>query len=718
MENVFSGAKWIWAQDNTRRGDVVIFRKPFKTEKVPKSAIARAAAAEGTYSLYIGTDAVAVGAGVNGTYDVIELGKYISKGDNVLTVTAHFPACAGKNTRGAGSAGFIFECEELGLYSDESFTVFRNTAFVSMSDPEPSGLVSGSNIKYDATRESMLTGYQKTEFTSNIFENAVVVGEYGMSFCDGLEENPLPLPTRDFVPKVRRTDKQTNVFAGDRYADVYTVPLPRAMHVYPCFSVSGNSGDRIEIKTDRYYSDGCYADEGQKYNGFCVEYICKAESQQFESIQPLFGEKLVFRIPPTVKVSSLGYAQTRFGADKVGGFDTGGADAALDRLAEKCETVLECCMRDTFIDTPERGAAMRPAAASYGAACALYLYEDASLAEKTMTDMLSAASDDDVFYANPSGEKKELPAEALIALGQYGIAAHYFAHRSDDSLKSRFALAALKYLAKWDLESDGLVKPRAEKCDELFNCDGRLVETLLYLSALKNTRALLKEVGETDEIDFLTDRIDTVSAAAENLYDGCGFSSVKGVYDDRANALAVLAGVTDDGMHESLAKVLTCVQSASMSYEAFVLEALCRIGRSDLAYERMLSRYRGMIASDNSALCEDFVCGGARCHLSSVYPLYIALRYFAGVEITHGGTEITVTPDMRKIDAVNFSCPTADGLLGGRFCRKNGRTEIIVENPSKKEITLVLKAELLGAELTGSDARIVKLGRGKSKFTL
>ena len=63
------------------------------------------------------------------------------------------------------------------------------------------------------------------------------------------------------------------------------------MHVYPCFSVSGNSGDRIEIKTDRYYSDGCYADEGQKYNGFCVEYICKAESQQFESIQPLFGEK-------------------------------------------------------------------------------------------------------------------------------------------------------------------------------------------------------------------------------------------------------------------------------------------------------------------------------------------------------------------------------------------------------------------------------------------
>ena len=115
MENVFSEAKWIWAQDNTRRGDVVIFRKPFKTEKVPKSAIARAAAAEGTYSLYIGTNAVAVGAGVNGTYDVIELGKYISKGDNVLTVTAHFPACAGKNTRGAGSAGFIFECEELGL---------------------------------------------------------------------------------------------------------------------------------------------------------------------------------------------------------------------------------------------------------------------------------------------------------------------------------------------------------------------------------------------------------------------------------------------------------------------------------------------------------------------------------------------------------------------------------------------------------------------------
>ena len=722
-ETVFENCKWIWAEAvDSSADDVVIFRRPFKVDKPPKTAIARIAA-ENKYFLCLNGKEVVIDGGMlrsngggKGYYDEVDLASYIEKGDNVISAVVIFYG-AENNRLSVGKAGFLFECPELSVCSDGSFTVYRDRAYFAHPDyakPKAAGI----NIKYDATLESMLIGYQKPEFVSNLFVAATELGDYGAEPWGEVERRPVPLFAGRLVEKCRKIDKRTNVLIGDRYADEYTLTLPRAMNVYPRLSVTANSGDRIEVRSERYEVGGCYENEGKTTNGFRFEYICKSESQTFEFPQTLYGEQLIFAITPGVKVQALGYRESLYGAVEDGELRTD--DEFLGRLQEKCADTLVGCMRESFVDTSERGNYVLPAAASIGADCAFYLFEDGAtkLAEKFMSDTVELV-ENDILYSSVYGERKEFPSQMLIALSEFGIAARYFAYVGMNDKLAAFVLAGLKYLAKWEQGEDGFVAPRAEsKCDDLFNCDEKLVLNMLYYSALNNVCRLMEASGDSSHSGFLDDRAQSLKAALDGCYDGMGYTSVEGFYDDRANALAVLVGIADEAEFAGLTRILESVSCATPLYEGFVLEALCIMGRGDIALRRMKSRYHDMVENGTSTLSEDFAGRGAKSYLGSVMPLSVMYRYFAGVNFDEGLGKIVITPDLRSLGVIEFRLTLAGGKLFGRFSKVKERVEIVVDNSTGKDAMLLLKSDFIGKDVDGMSEKGFKLVKGKNKFTI
>ncbi len=722
-ETVFENSKWIWAEQvDSSADDVVIFRRPFNVDKPPKTAVARIAA-ENRYFLYLNGKEVVVGGGMlrtgrsgKGFYDEIDLSGYIEKGENVISVIAMFYGTA-DNKLSAGKAGLLFECPELSVSSDSGFTVYRDRAYSAHPDyakPKAAGI----NIKYDATLESMLTGYQKPEFVSNLFVAATELGEYGAEPWGEVVKRPVPLFAGKLVEKCRKIDKRTNVLMGDRYADEYTLTLPRAMNVYPRLSVTANSGDRIEVKSERYEVGGCYEDEGKSTNGFRFEYICKAEAQTFEFPQTLYGERLIFSITPGVKVQALGYRESLYGSVDDGELRTD--DEFLGALQEKCADTLVGCMREGFVDTPERGNYVLPAAASVGADGAFYLFEDGgvALAEKFMADTLELA-ENDILYASVYGERKELPSQMLIALSEFGIAAKYYAYVGMNEKLAAFVVAGLKYLAKWEQGEDGFIAPRTQaKCDDLFNCDEKLVLNMLYYSALNNVCRLMEATGDDTHSGFLDDRAQSLKAALDACYDGMGYSSVKGFYDDRANAFAVLSGIADNEEYTGLTRILESVACATPLYEGYVLEALCVMGEGNIALRRMKSRYHDMVENGRSTLSEDFAGRGAKSYLGSVAPLPIMYRYFAGINFDEGLGKIVITPDLRSLGVIDFRLTLEGGKLSGRFAKVKDRVEVFVDNSTGKEVLLLLKSEFIGKDIDGMSEKGFKLTKGKNKFTI
>ena len=149
-----------------------------------------------------------------------------------------------------------------------------------------------------------------------------------------------------------------------------------------------------------------------------------------------------------------------------------------------------------------------------------------------------------------------------------------------------------------------------------------------------------------------------------------------------------------------------------------MLEALCKIGRADIALERMESRYHNVVENGTSTLPEDFYGGGAQAYLGSVAPLAIMYRYIAGVDFDKALSEIYVTPDLRRVHNTEFSVSLGGGKLSGRYFKDDERVDIVIDNATGREATLCLRSDLIGRDVDGGSEKTVKLGKGKSKFRL
>ena len=610
---MFEKSQWIWADIPQRMNQFVRFTTEFIAPKKINS-VKFYIAAETKYYLYLNNRLLVFDGGLhrestggNGYYDEVELS--LAPGNNTLSIDVWYWGNGGRNNTAFPFAGVLFACDELNLYSGKHIECGVIPAYYEPQGEEPSYLYGGYNIGYDSNRGAVE------------YKKARVVADYINS--------PYGVPQKRPIHLVRVGENVAVDYA--RNGDCYEVKLPYAMQFSPWLKVKANGGEKIGIRSDRYSVHGGPGDSIHTYRGHRYEYVCSPGIQEYSGYNYLFGESVLFTIPDGVEILALGYRESGYDCDLVNVPKT--KDPLLNRLLEKCARTLKVCMRENFMDCPDRERGQWIGDVSVQAPQVfLCLSESARLLlRKAVLDFIRLRKGDVLVGNVPGDNFSELPAQSLNAISEVGMLANYYAGTKDiEILRSAFE-PVIAYLQLWEMGEDNLIRTRPGNWnwfDHNFNIDDKVLENCWYYSALKFALFMAAELGDRRFNQFLQDRKESIENNFERAFwNGAAYAS-GAVTDDRANAMAVLVGLADQRHTQAIRDVLVSVFNATTYMEGYVLEALCVLGYKQDAYRRMMSRYYPLIINENSTLWEDFFILGSRNHAWSGAPLTIVSRYF------------------------------------------------------------------------------------------
>ena len=659
----FCNGKWIWAEENTRSCDRVIFRRAFSLDKPPKTATVTFCARD-TASFYVNGKPVALGVTGCVSYDVA---KYLNKGENVLGFDCLYYGAAANGYEPPEWSGLIVASDALGIYSDEQFSVYR-PYWQDDGDPHPSGRYYGFNSYVDGNRGE-LGGVFDVSYGSTLFAPAT---EYG---AGGETEESAPVNrVYDGATKVKKMTKTT-----EGVTVTYVCDLGEEKAFYPVIELVAMGTERVEIRSDRYVAHGGWGSE-QTYNGVRGVYICRNGTQEYFSPVPLYGSVLVITAPATVNIRTVDLHVTRYPAKRALWID---GDDRIRVLVDKCDNTMRACMDGGIIDNTDRDRGCDLFALSTFARSAVYTYDDSVMPLLRDALLKVAAGELKNYAGGPFGA--EHPVSTLLFCSQLGAVASYWYRTGDSAPVKELYPAMSDYLLGWTVE-DGRVLPRrgdAKRADAGYNVDEELITACLYYSAAK----FLLETVEAAEVFEFPDEISRRANAIENgfarnYWHESYFSSGE-VCDERANASVVLAGLSEAEDAAPVKKALCSCYNASPAFEGFVAEALGRAGFAKEAKERIVRRYLGWIENENTVLPEYFYHEGSKCSSLSVSPAAAYLSGVLGIRYT-GPRRLTVTLTQTP-DDVRVELPAGNGGVKVQY---KGDT-VLIENNSGREIEVL-----------------------------
>ena len=644
----FLEAQWIWGKDNQTADQKLVIRKKFHMETLPKEAQAYIAC-DTKFWLWINGKMVLYEGGVFreslpgcGYAEQVDIAGFLHKGENVIAALVWFYGNGGRNNTNSGEAGFIFSCKALGLYSGTDFQVCNHPAYVKTGAPHPAYLIGGDNIGFDANLD--FGDFTAPDFEDSRLENATVYPNrvWGDSMIS-------PLPPIAVFEETSVPFRLTETGAAAK--------LPYAMTLSVCFKVEAQGNELIDVRTDRYCINGGPGDEHNRYNGHRIEYKTKKGINEFKCLMYLYGEEIRMTFPKSVKVLDISYIESGYNTKFVGSFQT--ENPIFNRLIEKSIRTLYVCMRNNFMDCPDRERGQWIGDASVQAPQVFYVFDDNGriLLKKAIEDFINLRKGD-VLVGNVPGENfTELPGQSLLAISEFGLLGEYYTYTGEQEVLALALKPAVNYLKLWTLDEQGLVVPRNGNWrwfDHLWNVDEAVLENCLYLAAAKYALKMAQILGRHEYDAFLQHRIETISASIEQHFWKKDHYASGSFVDDRANAIAMLCGVCPKERYPAIRKVLLSVFNATPYMERFVLMALCEMGYVKDACNRMMSRYYNLATNENSTLWEDFYILGTKNHAWTGCPLEIAFRYILGLRTKDNFKTYTLHPVpgiFEKIDA-------------------------------------------------------------------
>ncbi len=713
-------ANWIWDSEIPatlpEEGDVWMnFRKSFTLDSLPEQAVIAKIAAESRYWLYVNGKLAVFEGGLkrgvdreNGYFDNVDITKYLQVGQNTIAVAVWYYGVAGTASgdsrnqsftgRCAEAAGFMFEANigDTVIKSDESWKVKRDSAYLHSKDFEtelPNYRFLESNVYYDARNEisDKFMGWTESAFDDSSWTAATVRGSYGDSPWNKLFERNIPL---------LRFDADINEYQNPEAYEGYTytptssetvieMALPYNAQVTAYLEVEADAGKKIDIRTDTYtYSSGNAA------NSVRTNYITKDGVQEFESLGWFSGEKVIYTIPAGVRIIKLGYRESGYDTDFAGSFVSD--DEALNTLWQKAVRTLYITMRDNYMDCPDRERAQWWGDTTNEMYMTFYSLDSRSwdLYEKGLYTKLGFIQDDILYTVVPNTNYyAELPMQELA--GVVGVW-EYYMNSGRKYIIEDFYEAGKNYLYLWDMQQNGLIEHRGGSsswlkwCDWGSNNDLTAIENAWYYMALGAVINMAELVGKTEDIPELKLRQSKIAEAFPSLWTDAGFkSSDVSAADDRANALAVLAGLTTDEQNAVILEKVFLNEAcyfASPYMEYYVLEALTKIGTAEDVQTRIKTRYREMIESDISTLYEywSFPEGsGSKNHAWTGGPLVTMSKHMAGISPLEKGYEkYQIKPSFGSLNYIEATVPSAVGNIGTKMSRdENGCVIMNVDAP-------------------------------------
>lgn len=713
---LFGKSKWIWAADATKKNSNVIMRRTFSfgQNKPPARAFCRAAC-DSHYYLFVNGNAVVWNGGLNRSgektyYDEFDIAAYLTKGDNIIVVFCQYYGNDGRDLVCSPRAGFIFECNDLEIYSDSSFMVYENEAF--RTPRVANCCYAGWNVNYDAAHEGPIQNVYDPAYNITQFKPATVLSSYPDDVMGNVVLRPVPLDKFSAQPIIVKPKKTTDQFDGD----TYIINLPREMRITPYMEVAGNGQEVITITTDRTEVMGCFGDENSTYKAHSVTYTTKPTLNIYEGMLPMVGNVLYFTMPRSVKVVKLGYRELGFNTMPTCTFVSDGGK--LDTLFAKAVNTLYLSMGSTIMDTPERERTMWLGDASIASRALFLTYYDAiPLVKKALDDVIEYSNDNILYSCVPGNVPVDIPSHGLIALSDYGIFGAYRNYTTDIEFFRINYEKLCEYLMQWEMTEHGVALRDGTRrwYDNLYNVDEALLENALYYNACTFMKELGSVVGNNDYEEEFDDRMVNIAEFIESTWDGLGYTTREDCYDDRANAFVVLAGLVPDDRKSAVARLLSATVTASPYLEWAVLSALTALDKRNAARTRFDMRYSSAALDGKSTLGEDFNGYGTQCQSYQSAVIFEAIELFGGVSVKDGASKIRITPDFTAIKDFRAELKLTSGTLEVRYKYSPTKTDIIIENKTTAKVELEITPEHIGRAV---ERRTIVLNKGKNKFSV
>ncbi|MCH5162045.1 MAG: hypothetical protein J1G38_00970 [Clostridiales bacterium] len=665
-------AKWIW-QASSGANTYAAFRKTFTLSSKPEKAIA-SIAAESKYWLWVNEELVVYDGGpkrgptpYDTYYENVDLSEYLKQGENLIVALVAYNGRSGNSSVDPGQAGFLFEMNAGGtkVVSDSSFKVmrlreYRNQGLLTSKWPNypQASMLAEWNVYYDANYS--VGEYTKISYDDSEWANATEVGVVGaMPFNDTyLSPTPLIKFDKDYV------DLSSEYIGQKLTKDTkITVDLPDRQNIQfsPYFELTADSKDlRITYYTNTYTT--------QNLNSFKDDYVCAEGKQTYEQYPWRSGSQLIIEAPAGVTFDRIAIRVSGYNSERVGSFVSDNED--LNTLWQKAVNTLLICMRDTYMDCPERERSSYLGDSSNQIGETFYSLDENSYAmtKKLMLTSLGwTKTNNEIPLRSPSMTTNENPGQTLSFLASVW---EYYLYTGDAETVRMFYPLAVNYLKLWSLNADGSIQVRNGSfnwVDWGSGYDTTVLQNAFYYYALSSIDKLANALDISTDSAFFTERLQKVKAGfAKFKKDGGYTSGTK--YDDRANAMAVVAGLadlTDKAEYDGILNVLKTVKGASPYMEKYVLEALAQMGEYDACLERMLDRYDAMIKDVDSTLWEVWSktpVDGTMNHGWSGGPLTVLSKYFGGIVPTAKGYdsyEITIGSAFYELE-MNVRTPKGD----------------------------------------------------------
>ncbi|MEI5522927.1 discoidin domain-containing protein [Streptomyces brasiliscabiei] len=694
-------AKWIWAPSSSAN-QWVAFRRSFTLASAPSKAVTRIAA-DSKYWLWVnGTLVVFEGGlkrGPNRTdtyYDEIDLSPYLKSGDNTLALLVWYFGKQGFSHHSSGKGGLLLQSDiEAGSTTTRlvSDTGWKHTVHPGYSNDTSGTQVNfrlpESNVHYDARAAAVMTGWRSPGFDDSRWTAPADFGAAGSAPWNGLVERPIPQFRHSGLRSYTNAASLPGTGQG---STAISATLPSNLQVTPFLKVDAPAGAVIGVRTD-HYDDGAGLtgiEPGTQYN-MRATYVCSGGVQEFESLAWMSGTAVRYTIPAGVTILELKYRESGYDTDFAGSFSS--SDAFLDTLWTKAARTMYVNMRDNYMDCPTRERAQWWGDVVNQLKEGFYTFDTRShaLGAKAIAQLAAWQKPGGALYSPVPTTiwTAELPVQMLASVWSFWT--YYLYTGNADAVTVAYP-AVKKYLNLWTLDGDGLVDHRAGDWDWEdwgSNIDARVLDNCWYYLALDTAAKLAGLSGNAGDVAGWTSRRDSIRANFDRVL----WNSSRGEYrspgythdtDDRANGLAVVAGLAPASRYRAVTEVLRTHLNASPYMEFYVLEALYLMGAATVAEERMRNRFAAQVADpDCHTLWELWdKAAGTDNHAWNGGPLYALSAYAAGVRPTEPGWETyEVIPQTGTLTKISTVTSTVEGDIRFGITRDGTRVTVTLTSP-------------------------------------
>ncbi len=705
VDNETPAAQWIWLDQAGPVNSWVSFRKTFDLPFAPEQAVARIAA-DSKYWLWVNGRLVVFDGSMprgpvgQGTYyDTVDLEKYLREGQNTVAILVWYWGRTANGHVDSGQGGLFFDAQMTGaeelasavLVSDASWKVSEHPGYDRGVQPGLR-LFPQWDISYSARTGEPFAGWQGARFDDSLWPSATVKGPEDSAPWGGFQERPIPLLR---FSSLRNYENESVMPAQGQGGDTpIKAALPYAMQVTPFFRVRAPAGETITIT-----ADSTHAQVGE-WSAMQTTYVTTGGEQEFESLGWMAGEEIWYYIPSNVEIISLGYRESRYPAVQTGSFVSN--DAFFNTLWQKAARGVAVNLREDIMDCPDRERGPWIGDAVNDAFIGVYVFDSSwwSLVEQTYArfGLRPDLKDGSLLTIQPSEVPLELPMQNLAAIA--GLWRNQYMYTGQPEIIRSVYRALKNYVLSWKIQEDGLVAREIGDWDWFDwgdSVDAELLTNSWYSLALDSLIHMASIAGDIDTSELIR-RQNSIADNFERFWDEEGkayrspvFRGTQ-VFDERGNALAIIAGLVPVGHQAAVAQILRREQNASPYMELYVLEAMYQLGDAAGAEARMKERYAGMVQAPGSTLWEDWYLEpvpGRTMNSSTTVdhgwsggPLYVLSAYGMGLRpLEPGWTRFSFEPQISVLTSVQADVPVPQGTISASVERKGSVTALSLASP-------------------------------------